>query len=40
MLKEFKEFAMKSNLLDMAIGIVMGGAFGKLASSFTDGIVI
>ena len=29
MLKEFKDFAMKGNVLDMAIGVIMGGAFGK-----------
>lgn len=40
MLKEFKEFAMKGNLIDMAIAFVMGGAFGKLVSSFIDGIVM
>ncbi len=32
--KEFKEFAMRGNVLDMAIGIVIGGAFGKIVSSF------
>lgn len=40
MLKEFKDFAMKGNLIDMAIAFVMGGAFGKLVSSFIDGIVM
>jgi large conductance mechanosensitive channel len=39
MLKEFKDFAMKGNLVDIAVAFVMGGAFGKLVSSFTDGIV-
>jgi large conductance mechanosensitive channel len=39
MLKEFKEFAMKGNLVDIAVAFVMGGAFGKVVSSFTDGIV-
>jgi len=38
-LKEFKDFAMKGNLLDIAVGFVMGAAFSKLVSSFTDGIV-
>lgn len=38
--KEFKEFAMKGNLIDMAIAFVMGGAFGKLVSGFIDGIVM
>ena len=32
MLKEFKEFAMKGNVLDMAIGVIIGGAFGKIVS--------
>lgn len=39
MLKEFKEFAMKGNLVDMAVAFVMGGAFGKVVTSFTEGIV-
>ena len=39
MLKEFKEFAMKGNLVDIAVGFVMGAAFNKLVSSFTGGIV-
>ena len=34
MLKEFKEFAMKGNVLDMAIGIIIGAAFGKIVTSF------
>ncbi|HNY62736.1 MAG TPA: large-conductance mechanosensitive channel protein MscL [Bacteroidales bacterium] len=40
MLKEFKEFAMKGNLVDMAVAFVMGAAFGKLVSSFIDGLVM
>ncbi len=40
MLKEFKEFAIKGNLIDMAIGVVMGTAFGKVVSSFIDGMVM
>lgn len=40
MLKEFKEFAMKGNLIDMAVAFVMGGAFGKVTSSFIEGIVM
>jgi large conductance mechanosensitive channel len=40
MFKEFKEFAMKGNLIDMAIGLVMGAAFGKVASAFTDGMIM
>lgn len=39
MLKEFKEFAMKGNLVDIAVAFVMGGAFGKVITSFTEGIV-
>ncbi len=39
MLKEFKEFAMKGNLVDIAVGFVMGAAFNKLVASFTGGIV-
>ena len=37
--KEFKDFAMKGNLVDIAVAFVMGGAFGKVVSAFTDGIV-
>ncbi len=40
MLKEFKEFAMKGSLIDIAVAFVMGGAFGKVTSSFIDGIVM
>jgi large conductance mechanosensitive channel len=40
MLKEFKEFAMKGNLIDMAVGVVMGGAFGKVTTAFIDGMVM
>ncbi len=39
MLKEFKEFALRGNLVDIAVAFVMGGAFGKVVSSFTDGLV-
>ena len=38
-IKEFKDFAMKGNLVDIAVAFVMGGAFGKVVSSLTDGIV-
>lgn len=38
-MKEFKDFAMKGSLVDIAVAFVMGGAFGKVVSSFTDGIV-
>ena len=40
MLKEFKEFAMKGNVLDMAIGIIIGAAFGKIVSSFVSDILM
>lgn len=40
MMKEFKEFAMRGNLIDMAVGVVIGGAFGKVVSAFIDGMVM
>lgn len=40
MLKEFKEFAMRGNVLDMAIGIIIGGAFGKIISSFVADVLM
>lgn len=40
MFKEFKEFAMKGNLLDLAIGFILGGAFGKIVSSFVNDIIM
>jgi large conductance mechanosensitive channel len=40
MLKEFKEFAMKGNVLDMAIGIVIGAAFGTIVSSFVADVIM
>ena len=39
MLKEFKEFALKGNLLDIAVGFVMGAAFKSVVTAFTTGIV-
>ena len=39
MLKEFKEFAMNGNLIDIAVGFVMGAAFKQVVTSFTGGIV-
>ena len=39
MLKEFKEFAMHGNVLDMAIGIILGAAFGKIVSSFVADVL-
>ena len=40
MLKEFKEFAMKGNVMDMAIGIIIGGAFGKIVASFVSDVLM
>ena len=40
MLKEFKGFAMKGNVLDMAIGVVIGGAFGKIVDSLVKDIIM
>jgi len=40
MLKEFKEFAMRGNVLDMAIGIVIGAAFGKIVTSFVKDVLM
>jgi len=39
-LKEFKEFAMKGNLIDMAVAFVMGGAFGAFVTKFIEGMVM
>lgn len=39
MFKEFKSFAMRGNLVDIAVAFVMGGAFGKVVTSFTEGLV-
>ena len=40
MMKEFKEFAMRGNVVDMAVGIVIGAAFGKIVSSFVDDVLM
>lgn len=40
MLKEFKEFAMKGNVLDMAVGVVIGGAFGRIVTSFLNDVMM
>jgi large conductance mechanosensitive channel len=40
MLKEFKEFAMRGNVLDMAIGVILGGAFGKIVSSLVSDVLM
>jgi len=40
MVKEFKEFAMRGNVMDMAVGIIIGGAFGKIISSFVADVLM
>ena len=40
MLKEFKEFAMKGNVVDMAVGIIIGGAFGKIVASLVNDVIM
>jgi large conductance mechanosensitive channel len=40
MLKEFKEFALKGNVLDMAVGIIIGGAFGTIVKNLVDDIIM
>jgi large conductance mechanosensitive channel len=40
MLKEFKEFAMKGNMVDMAVGIIIGAAFGKIVSSLVSDVLM
>jgi len=40
MVKEFKEFAMRGNVLDMAVGIIIGAAFGKIVGSLVDDIIM
>ena len=40
MLKEFKEFAMRGNVLDMAVGIIIGAAFGKIVTSFVGDVLM
>lgn len=40
MIQEFKEFAMKGNVVDLAVGVIIGGAFGKIVSSFTSEILM
>lgn len=39
MISEFKEFAMKGNVVDLAIGVIIGGAFGKIVSSLIDDVI-
>jgi large conductance mechanosensitive channel len=40
MLAEFKKFAMRGNVMDMAVGIILGGAFGKIVSSFVGDVLM
>ena len=40
MLKEFKAFALRGNVVDMAVGIIMGGAFGAIIKSLVDGMIM
>ena len=40
MIKEFKEFAMRGNVVDMAVGIIIGGAFGKIVTSMVNDIIM
>ena len=40
MLKDFKEFAMRGNVLDLAVGVVIGAAFGKIVASFVDDVLM
>ena len=39
-IKEFKEFAVRGNVMDMAVGIVIGAAFGKIVSSFVNDVLM
>ncbi len=40
LMKEFKEFAMRGNVMDMAVGIIIGAAFGKIVSSFVKDVIM
>ena len=40
MLKEFREFAMRGNVVDLAVGVIIGAAFGKIVTSFTNDVVM
>jgi large conductance mechanosensitive channel len=40
MVQEFKEFAMKGNVVDLAVGVIIGGAFGKIVSSLVDDVIM
>lgn len=39
-IKEFKDFAMKGNVMDMAVGVIIGGAFGKIVTSLVDDVMM
>ena len=40
MIKEFKEFAMRGNVVDMAVGVIIGGAFGKIVTSLVNDVIM
>lgn len=40
LIQEFKEFAMRGNVVDMAVGVIMGGAFGKIVTSLTNDVLM
>ena len=40
MLKEFKKFALKGNMIDLAVGVIIGGAFGKIVTSFVNDLIM
>jgi large conductance mechanosensitive channel len=40
MLKEFKEFTMKGNIVDLAVAVIIGGAFGKIVTALTDSLIM
>ena len=40
MMQEFKEFAVKGNVIDLAVGVIIGGAFGKIVGSMVDDLIM
>lgn len=40
MMSEFKEFALKGNVMDLAVGVIIGGAFGKITTSLVEDIIM
>jgi large conductance mechanosensitive channel protein len=40
MIKEFRDFAMRGNVVDLAVGVIIGGAFGKIVSSFVNDVIM